>query len=368
MTAGAPDVLIVGAGVVGAACAWELSRGGLRVSMVEEDVVGSGATAAGMGHLVALDGSEHEFALSRFSQELWAGLLPEMPREVEHLQCGTLWVAADDEEMSEVRRKHGYYGAHGVSSEMLDAKQLAAAEPELRAGLAGGLVVPGDSVIYAPAAAQWLVERSGAAVIRGRVERLNGRTAWLGDGTRLEAGIVVNATGARAAKLTAGVPVTPRKGHLAITDRYPGFLRHQLIELGYMKSAHAGGGESVAFNAQPRKTGQVLLGSSRQHGVEDAGVDRMILSRMMKRAVEYLPGIGELQVIRCWTGCRAATPDGAPLIGPWPGEDGLWLATGHEGLGITTAPGTGRLLADLILGRTPCLVAEPYLPARLCHG
>lgn len=368
MSGGAPDALIVGAGVVGAACAYELARGGLRVSLVEEDVVGSGATAAGMGHLVALDGSEHEFALSRYSQELWAELLPQMPEEVEHLKCGTLWVAADEEEMGEVRRKHGYYAARGVESEMLDARQLAMAEPELRAGLAGGLVVPGDSVIYAPAAAAWLVERSGAAVVRGHVERLEGRSAWLTGGKRLEAGLVVNATGAKAARLTAGVPVTPRKGHLVITDRYPGFLRHQLIELGYMKSAHSGGGESVAFNAQPRKTGQVLLGSSRQHGMEDVAVDRAILARMMKRAVEYLPGIGQLQVIRCWTGCRAATPDGAPLIGPWPREDGLWLATGHEGLGITTAPGTGRLLADLILGRTPCLTPEPFLPARFWNG
>lgn len=367
MSGGAPDVLIVGAGVVGAACAYELARGGASVGLVEEDVVGSGATAAGMGHLVALDGTESEFALSRYSQELWAELLPQMPREVEHLKCGTLWVAADEEEMGEVRRKHAHNTAHGVASEMLDAKQLADAEPELRDGLAGGLVVPGDSVIYAPAAAEWLVARSGAALIRGHAERIEGRTVRLSDGRRVEAGLVVNATGAKASRLTAGCPVTPRKGHLVITDRYPGFLRHQLIELGYMKSAHAGGGESVAFNAQPRKTGQVLLGSSRQHGVEDPSIHRGILARMMKRAEEYLPAIAGLRAIRCWTGCRAATPDGAPLIGPWPGEEGVWLATGHEGLGITTAPGTGRLLADLILGRTPCLPAGPYLPARFRH-
>jgi glycine/D-amino acid oxidase-like deaminating enzyme len=368
MSGAVPDVLVVGAGVVGAACAYELARGGLRVSLVEEDVVGGGATAAGMGHLVALDGSDHEFDLSRFSQELWAELLPQMPREVEHLECGTLWVAADEEELREARRKHGYNAAHGVASEMLDGKQLAEAEPELRAGLAGGLVAPGDSVIYAPAAAAWLVARSGAAVTRGRVVRLSGRAAWLSDGTRLEAGSVVNAAGAKAAHLTSGVPVTPRKGHLLITDRYPGFLRHQLVELGYMKSAHASGGESVAFNAQPRKTGQVLLGSSRQHGVEDGRIERGILTRMMRRALEYLPGISALEVIRCWTGFRAATPDGAPLIGPWPEEAGLWLAAGHEGLGITTAPATGRLLADLMLGRPPCLAPEPFLPARFWHG
>lgn len=368
MSRPAPDVLIVGAGVVGAACAWEFGRSGLRVAVVERETPGSGATAAGMGHLVALDGSEAEFALSSYSQRLWAELLPRMPREVEHAACGTLWVAADEEELGEARRKHGYNAAHGVASQMLDARQVAEAEPELRPGLAGGLLAPGDSVIYAPAAAAWLVEQSGAELIRGEVARLEGRVAWLGDGTRLEAGLAVNATGARAARLTRGVPVTPRKGHLAITDRYPGFLRHQLVELGYMKSAHAGGGESVAFNAQPRGTGQVLVGSSRQHGVEDASIDHGMLARMLRRAVEYLPGLGELQVIRCWTGFRAATPDGAPLIGPWPAEEGLWLATGHEGLGITTAPGTARLLADLVLGRASSLAAGPYRPGRFGDG
>lgn len=364
MSASAPDVLIVGAGIVGAACADELARGGLRVALIEEDTPGSGATAAGMGHLVALDGSEAEFALSSYSQRLWAEVLPEMPREVEHLKCGTLWVAADEEEMGEARRKHEWNAAHGVGSEMLDARQLAGAEPELREGLAGGLLAPADSVVFAPAAAAWLVERSGGALIRGKAARVEGRTVWMEDGARLDAGMVLNATGARAGRLTRGCPVTPRKGHLAITDRYPGFLRHQLVELGYMKSAHAGGGESVAFNAQPRKTGQVLVGSSRQHGVEDGAIDHAMLGRMMRRAVEYLPAIAGLEVIRCWTGFRAATPDGSPLIGPWPLEEGLWLATGHEGLGITTAMGTARLLGDLMLGRTPCLDPAPYRPER----
>jgi glycine/D-amino acid oxidase-like deaminating enzyme len=364
MSAYAPDVVIVGAGIVGAACADELARGGLRVAVIEEDTPGSGATAAGMGHLVALDGSEAEFALSSYSQKLWAEVLPEMPAAVEHLKCGTLWVAADEEEMGEARRKHEWNAAHGVASEMLDARQVAEAEPELREGLAGGLLAPADSVVFAPAAAQWLLERSGASVVRAKAVKVEGRAVWLEDGTRVEAAMVLNATGARAGRLTRGCPVTPRKGHLAITDRYPGFLRHQLVELGYMKSAHAGGGESVAFNAQPRKTGQVLVGSSRQHGVEDGGIDRAMLGRMLRRAADYLPGIAGLQVIRCWTGFRAATPDGSPLIGPWPREEGLWLATGHEGLGITTALGTARLLGDLMLGRKPCLEAAPYLPAR----
>ena len=82
--------------------------------------------------------------------------------------------------------------------------------------------------------------------------------------------MIVNATGSWSPVLTPGLEVKKRKGHLVITDRYPNFLRHQLVELGYLKSAHSLTADSVAFNIQPRKTGQLLIGSSRQFDVDDA--------------------------------------------------------------------------------------------------
>src|SRR5580765_2972822 len=102
------DVAIVGAGIVGAACADELTRRAMRVALVDRDVVGGGATAAGMGHVVVMDDSEAQFALTRYSQKLWQGLRPELPEDVEYEQCGTIWVAADEEEMAEVQRKHAF--------------------------------------------------------------------------------------------------------------------------------------------------------------------------------------------------------------------------------------------------------------------
>ena len=105
---------------------------------------------------------------------------------------------------------------------------------------------------------------------------------------------MVLANGSRVAELVSDVPVRPKKGHLVITDRYPGFVRHQLVELGYIKSAHATSGDSVAFNVQPRSTGQILIGSSRQYDDQSSDVDHAILSRMIKRAQEYLPDIAGL--------------------------------------------------------------------------
>jgi len=368
MTDTAYDVAIVGAGIVGAACAEEFARRGMRVALVDRDFVGGGATAAGMGHIVVMDDSEAQFALTRYAQRLWQSMRADLPDDVEYEQSGTIWVAADDEEMAEVRRKHEYYGTRGVPTEVLDALELKKLEPNLHEGMAGGLLVPEDAVLYPPCAARFLVEKArqhGAALRLGKAAVQAGRgVVGFSDGSPISAGLIVIAGGAWAADLMPGVEIKKRKGHLVITDRYPGFVRHQLVELGYLKSAHSVSGDSVAFNVQPRKTGQILIGSSRQYGAEHAGVDHDILDRMLLRAEQYLPRIGTLAAIRTWTGFRAATPDKLPLIGPWSGDSSLLLATGHEGLGITTSLGTARLLVDQVTGAKPEIPAEPYSPSR----
>jgi len=363
------DVVVVGAGIVGAACADELAHRGLQVAVVDRDIVGSGATAAGMGHIVVMDDSDAQFALTRYSQQLWQELRSTLPDNVEYDQCGTIWVAADEEEMVEVCRKQDYYGKRRVPTEVLDARALQSLEPNLRSDLAGGLLVPEDGVLYPPCAARFLMDR---AQEHGVKVRLDVTVAQIGqgqveftDGSRILAEVIVNAAGASAPELTPGLEIQKRKGHLVITDRYPGFVRHQLVELGYLKSAHSLSGDSVAFNVQPRRTGQILIGSSRQYGAEHKAVDNFMLVRMLQRAQEYMPGLAQMSTVRTWTGFRAATPDKLPLIGQSTGDKTVFLATGHEGLGITTSLGTARLLADQITGNKSEIPVEPYLPSRI---
>jgi len=148
-----------------------------------------------------------------------------------------------------------------------------------------------------------------------------------------------------------------------ITDRVPGMVRSQLVELGYVKRAHDVGTDSVAFNVQPRATGQLLVGSSRQIDVADRAIDEAMLGRMLARCLEFMPALAGVPAIRAWVGLRAATPDGLPLVGPWPGAAGIWLATGHEGLGITTAPATAETLVGRLRGRSDPLAAA-LAPAR----
>jgi glycine/D-amino acid oxidase-like deaminating enzyme len=361
-------VVVVGAGIVGAACARSLARAGARVTVIDQGPVGGGATAAGMGHLVVMDDSEAQFALTHYSQRLWSELSPRLSDDCEFDLTGTLWVATDDEEMEEVRRKHEYYATRGVPSEILDEKGLALVEPNLRPGCVGGLRVPGDRVLYPPCAARWLLgeaQSQGAEFLRGKaVAQLDGASVVFDDNSKVNADAIVVATGAAAVKLLPGLPIRPRKGHLVITDRYPGFVRHQLIELGYLKSAHGHAKESVAFNVQPRKTGQILLGSSRQFDAEHREVDAHLLRRMIARGVAYMPGLAKLSALRVWTGFRAATPDSLPLIGKMPGREGVFVAAGHEGLGITTSLGTAELVTASVLGRPSPIPCEPYLPSR----
>jgi D-hydroxyproline dehydrogenase subunit beta len=365
------DVVVVGAGIVGAACADEFARCGRRVAVIGADIVGSGATAAGMGHIVVMDDSDAQFALTRYSQQLWQALRTELSDDVEYEQCGTIWVAADEEEMTEVFRKRDYYGKRGVPTEVLDAKALHNLEPNLRPGLAGGLLVLEDGVLYPPCAALFLAQRAqarGAKLLLGTtVAQIGKGRVRLTDGSEISAEIIVNAAGASSVDLTPGLEIKKRKGHVVITDRYPGFVRHQLVELGYLKSAHSVSSDSVAFNVQPRRTGQILIGSSRQYGAEYKEVDNSMLVRMLQRAQEYMPGLSQVSAIRTWTGFRAATPDKLPLIGQWAGDESIFLATGHEGLGITTSLGTARILTDQINGTKPEIPVEPYLPSRMAN-
>lgn len=360
------DVLVVGAGIVGAACARALAAAGLRVAIL--DARRAGATAAGMGHLVTMDDNPAELALTQRSLQLWQGWREQLPVDSAWAGVGTLWVAANDDEMQEAQRKQARLAASGVQSDLLDAAALAREEPALVCGLAGGLRVPGDAIVYAPAVVRWLLQRLSPSLTVEHAEVValeDNATVRLADGTRRSAAAVLLAAGVDAAGLCPELPLRPKKGHLAITDRYPGLVRHQLVELGYAASTQATAGISVAFNLQPRPTGQLLIGSSRQFDSADAQVDGAVLARMLRRALSYLPALAGLNAIRTWTGLRPATPDGLPILGAHPTRRGLWLALGHEGLGVTTAPATAELLAAAITGRgAATLDAAPYRAER----
>ncbi|MGQ5522044.1 NAD(P)/FAD-dependent oxidoreductase [Chitinimonas sp. PSY-7] len=363
------DVLVIGAGIIGSAVAESSARRGLRVQVLEAGIPAAGTTAAGMGHLVVLDDNPAELALSRDGLARWQSRRHELPCRAEYRACGTLWLARDSAELAEAERKQALLRQYGLESQLLTADGLQRCEPALVKGLAGALLRADEAVLYPPVASRWLLsyaEAMGASLLRnaeasqvhedGSVVLSNGRT--------LRAAQIVIAAGNQSSRLLPGLPLKPRKGQLLITERYPALVHHQLVELGYIRSAHSNDGDSVAFNVQPRATGQLLIGSSRQYQDLAPDLDWALLQRMLARAAEYLPDLSGLQALRGWTGFRPATPDKLPLLGRVPGSQRLWLATGHEGLGITTALASGELLADLLCNTRPSIDPHPYDPAR----
>lgn len=359
------DLIVVGAGIVGAACADAATAAGLRVAIVESGDIGGGATAAAMGHLVALDEDPAELALAQYSQQLWDEFVDSPAAQFR--RCGTLWVARDARECDAIGPKIARLRGAGIAAEALDALALHRLEPALAPGAAGGVRVPGDAVVYPPSVARLLVERAcgrGAQVYAGRrVCALESGEVLLDDSTRLS-GPALIATGCALPELVPRLPMRARKGHLVITERYADFIHHQLVELGYADSAHGAQDASVAFNVQPRATGQILIGSSREFESGSAHVSMTMVERMLARAFDFLPGLKPMLALRIWTGFRPTSIDGKPYIGPVPDRKDLWVAAGHEGLGVTTALGSARLLVDQLLGRRCAIDPTPYLPAR----
>ena len=289
----------------------------------------------------------------------------ELPAEVEYLPCGTIWVAADEEEIAECRRKAGDRAAAfarkcSTSGNWRRPSRTCAGA---RGRPAGARRFDGVSAVRG-ARTSWRSRGADAVPAAGGRDQRRGHHGCA-DGTLLAAGITVNATGAWAPELTPGIEVRRRKGHLAITDRYPGFVRHVLVELGYLKSAHSISTDSVAFNAQPRRTGQVLLGSSRQFGAEAHEIEaRDARAACCARCEEYMPGLARAhddphldRLPRGHAGQAAADRSDDVRSAPVPG-DGARRPRHHD-LARHRA-----LVADQIVGRTPAIPIEPYLPGR----
>lgn len=367
-TRSAPDVTVIGAGLIGAAIAWRLAETGLQVTLVDADFAGGGSTGAAMGHLVAMDDSPAQLALCADSRRRWLALAESLPDDAEYDRCGTLWLAVDEAELELARGRISGYGARGVRAELLDARALARAEPQLASGLAGALLVPDDSVVYPPTVARELARRAVQHGVHVRehatVATLAPREVRFADGTRLATGAIVVAAGVASPSLVPDLPIVPRKGHLVITTRRPEMVHHQLVELGYLQSAHSFGAASVAFNVQPRRNGQLLIGSSRELVGLDSSINRPLVASMLQRAQRFIPALDQTRVLRSWFGFRPTTPDKLPLIGRWPALPDLWIAAGHEGLGITMALGTAELIVAGVLGQVPAVDAAPFRPDR----
>ncbi|MER6050834.1 FAD-binding oxidoreductase [Streptomyces sp. NPDC001793] len=378
LTRNSADVVVVGAGVVGAACAYYAARSGLRVVVVDRGPVAGGTTGAGEGNLLVSDKEPGpELELARLSGELWRKLSEELPPDIEYEPKGGLVVASDEAGMAALHDfASGQRGA-GVTAEEIPADRLRDLEPHLAAGLAGGFHYPQDAQVMPALAAAHLLRAGGERVrlrlgeevtdlLTGASGEIRGVRTAVGE---LHAPYVVNAAGtwggeiARLARVT--LPVRPRRGFVLVTEPLPRVVRRKVYAADYVADV-ASGSAALQTSAVVEGTpaGPVLIGASRERVGYDRTLSPEALRRLAAQATALFPVLAGIRAMRTYVGFRPYLPDHLPAIGPDLRVPGLLHACGHEGAGIGLAPATGLAVARSLTGGEPPLDITPFRPER----
>jgi D-hydroxyproline dehydrogenase subunit beta len=370
-----PDVVVVGAGMVGAACAEALSGAGVRVLVIDRDGPAAGTTASGEGNVLVSDkepGPELDLAIaSRAEWDLVRGRLPERVADIEWEAKGGVVVATGDPEpLTAFAAKQQ---EAGVAAQVITPAEVFELEPLITPRVTIGVHYPDDAQVQPVLAATALLAavrerggevRSGVTALGLRQSR--GRVVGVdtSDGD-IACGAVLNACGpwAGAFGAAAGAPieVLPRRGMILVTAPLPASVRHKVYDADYVGAVGSGDAElQTSTVVESTRAGTVLIGSSRERIGFDEAVRVRVLRELARKAVGLFPFLGDVPVMRAYGGFRPYAPDHLPVIGADPRVVGLWHATGHEGAGIGLAPSTGRLITELFLGLAPHLDPSPF--------
>ncbi|MER5866579.1 FAD-binding oxidoreductase [Kitasatospora sp. NPDC002040] len=366
------SVVVIGAGVVGAACAYYAARSGLAVTVVDRGPVAGGTTGAGEGNLLVSDkepGPELDLAL--LSTGLWRELGEQLGAEVEYEAKGGLVVASSEAGMAALRGFAAEQAKAGVVSAEVPGDRLAELEPHLAPGLAGGFHYPQDAQVQPALAAAHLLRASGASIRLGETVtaiRTGPSGEVLGvttDRGRIDATAVINAAGTWGGELAAlagvALPVLPRRGFVLVTEPLPRIVRHKVYAADYVADV-ASGSAALQTSAVVEGTpgGPVLIGASRERVGFDRTLSVDVLQRLAANAAALFPVLRQVAVQRAYRGFRPYLPDHLPAIGADPRVPGLYHACGHEGAGIGLAPATGLLIARQLTGERPELDLTPF--------
>ncbi|WP_435613158.1 NAD(P)/FAD-dependent oxidoreductase [Streptomyces sp. bgisy159] len=373
------DVVVVGAGMVGAACAFYAARAGLDVVVVDRGPVAGGTTGAGEGNLLVSDkepGPELELAL--LSLGLWRELANSLGGPSEYEAKGGLVVAATPDSLTALSDLAAGQRAAGVDAVSVAPDELPALEPYLARGLAGGVLYPQDAQVMPALAAAHLLRASGARletgrtvteVLRGSHGAVRGVATDRGD---LYAPAVVNAAGTWGGEVAAlaGVhlPVLPRRGFVLVTEPLPRRVRHKVYAADYVADVAS---DSAALQTSPvvegTAAGPVLIGASRERVGFDRALSLPAVRALAAGAVRLFPFLEQVRALRAYLGFRPYLPDHLPALGPDPRLPGLFHACGHEGAGIGLATGTGHLVAQALAGAPTDLDLGPFRPDRFAE-
>lgn len=376
------DVLILGAGAIGAAITYYCSLLGLSVRVLDRGAPGGGTSSRCEGNILVSDKERGpELDLANYSLGLWHGELSEYGHLWEFEQKGGIIVASRESSMVSLRRALTAQRAHGIAVQELEADELLDLEPYVSPGAVGAAFYPDDSQVMPMQVVAHLLAlaRDRGAEVLPHCEV----TALLQDGDRvvgvrtpqgdLPAGAVVNATGPWASQLAAlagvNVPIAPRRGYVMVTEPMPPRVFHKVYAAEYIDDV---GTSDASLQTSPvvesTPAGSILLGSSREQVGFSDQVSREALQRIASNADQLFPFLADVRVLRHYHGFRPYSPDHLPAIGADSRAPGLWHAVGHEGAGIGLSVGTGKLMAQALAGRPSDIDLAPFDPARFSSG
>ena len=359
------EVLIVGAGIIGAACAWRLSQAGLGVRVLDRAAPGSQASQAALG-VLTFHGQPDTMPkalrlLARKSRDYYPAVIEELQEavgeRVDFRREGQLILAMNDDDLISLEETLNVNREQVAALERISIEEALRMEPNLNPEIAGALYAPHDAWVNNTALTQAFVR---AAQLAGAifeqadvtaVEDGGGRVTGVRAGeNRYEADWVVLSAGAWSGQIhgTPGVPVRPRRGQAySVEGSY------------FQRVVHSPRGYIV-----PKGDTQTMLGAT----VEDVGFDVTNTPRglgsVSKGAFELSPKLETSTFAGAWAGLRPGTPDDLPLIGPSPGRPNLIIATGHFRNGILLAPLTAELVRQVVLGESATIDISPFSPAR----
>jgi len=369
----AVDVAIIGGGVIGCSIAYHATRRGARVVLLEAEQVGSGASGATAGMLVA-QAEAYEpgplLDLMLLSRDLHKPLGEELYEltglDPEYVWAGTLQVATDTDSRGIFSEKYSWQKERGLNAQWLDVDEARKLEPNLSAESIAALYLSEDGQVNPPRLVQALalgatlggakiMEATQASRIIVQGQKITGVRTTRGT---ISAGTVVLASGAKSALLSDGLdihlPVYPVKGELLTVNARPVPIRANV------------------YNSRcyivPKRDGRVVIGATEEPGVHDRHPTLGGVASLSQAAVELIPSLSHTSFKSAWGGLRPGSPDGWPILGSVEGWEGLLLATGHYRNGVLLSAVTGEIITALALGETLLTDISPFLHQRFVES
>ncbi len=377
------DVVVIGAGIIGCAIAYYLTKAGKKVAVIDRSSICSGTSSAGDGFVymqTKKPGPQLDMAL--YSADMYLTLNEELGHDVHYHRTGGLIVIDSPEILTLMEGVIAKQRAQGMNVELLDNAAVRKMEPALSKNViaAGYSELDGHvNSLYATRAFAHAASDLGAefftyTAINGFRLR-NGAIAGVETSQGvIETEVVVNATGTWAADigkmLGVDIPIKPRRGHMMISEAIAPIINKMLIDGRYIAIKHDPDivknsqdeflQLGIGFGLEQTHNGNLIIGNSREFVGFDTSTDHKVLRAMSRYSHRFVPALEHVKIIRTFCGLRPFCVDGYPIMSDVKQVPGFYVAAGHEGDGIAMAPVTGKLMTDLILGRQLEFDMSPY--------